>query len=105
MPNNTMKFSLLVLSVFISPEVFAKPTAGNHNVGKLRISRSARRQGRVMGGEEADIEDYPYAVSLKYKKRDRSQEFQHYCGGTLVGLFLDKTSNFYVCVEFSTNEI
>ena len=82
-----MKFSLMVLSLFISPEVFARPSAGNHNVGKPRISRSPRRQGRIMGGEEADIEDYPYAISLK-KFDPRSQTFKHHCGGSLVGLLL-----------------
>ena len=82
MLTKTMKFSLVVLSLFISPEVFARPSARNHNVGKLRIARSPRRQGRVMGGEEADIEDFPYAVSLK--KLSGSMGFQHHCGGTLV---------------------
>ena len=93
-----MKFSVVVLSLFISPDVFARPSAGNRNVGKSRISRSPRRQGRVMGGEEADIEDYPYAVSLK--KLDRTNQFLHYCGGTLVRLVLAKTTNYFSCVVF-----
>ena len=76
-----MKFSLVVLSLFISPGVLARPMAGNRNVGKHRIPRSPRRNGRVMGGKEADIKDYPYAVSLKKLENGK---FRHHCGGSLV---------------------
>ena len=82
-----MKFSFVLLSLFISPGVFARPsTVRNHNVGKPRHSRSPRRQGRVMGGTAADITDYPYAVSLK-KFDISSKKFLHHCGGSLVCLY------------------
>ena len=77
-----MKFSLVVLSLFISPEVFARPMARNRNVGKLRTPRSPRRNSRVMGGKDADIKDYPYAISLR--KAEKNGNFKHNCGGSLV---------------------
>ena len=79
---NKMKFSLVVLSLFISPGVFARPMARNRNVGKLRSPRSPRRNSRVMGGKEADIKDYPYAISLR--KLGSNGKFHHDCGGSLV---------------------
>lgn len=97
-----MKFSFVVLSLFISPEVFARPsTVRNHNVGKPRHSRSPRRQGRVMGGTAADITDYPYAVSLK-KFDISSKKFLHHCGGSLVGLYYN--CNRMPCCKCNTSE-
>ena len=34
-------------------------------------------QGRILGGEVARIEDYPYLVSLR-------RYGEHYCGGSIV---------------------
>ena len=95
-----MKFSFVVLSLFISPGVFARPsTVRNHNVGKPRHSRSPRRQGRVMGGTAADITDYPYAVSLK-KFDISSKKFLHHCGGSLVGVYCH-----YIHVPYCTCKV
>ncbi|KAJ9588002.1 hypothetical protein L9F63_028189 [Diploptera punctata] len=35
-------------------------------------------QGRIVGGEDADIEDFPYQVSVEYYK-------VHLCGGAIIG--------------------
>ena len=35
-----------------------------------------------MGGKDADIKDYPYAISLR--KAEKNGKFKHNCGGSLV---------------------
>ena len=35
-----------------------------------------------MGGKDADIKDYPYAISLR--KAEKNGTFKHNCGGSLV---------------------
>ncbi|KAK5639840.1 hypothetical protein RI129_010651 [Pyrocoelia pectoralis] len=46
------------------------------HLGGLRIA--PRLDGRIVGGEVVNIEDYPYQVSLKY-------QYFHICGGSIIG--------------------
>ena len=70
---------LLVLSWAVSPGALA---AVGRNLAGIPCGRPGGgpdfRQSRIMGGTAAEINEFPYAVSLQTARGE------HFCGGSLV---------------------
>lgn len=62
------QFALLASTTF--PTTFAN---------KLLRGSQVDAQARIIGGDEANVGEYPYAVSLSYSS------LGHLCGGSMIG--------------------
>jgi secreted trypsin-like serine protease len=74
--NNCLGVLMVLISLAILPGIIQALNLADVPCGNL-ASSTRRIHQRIMGGAVAEIEDFPYAVSMKrYGK--------HYCGGSLV---------------------
>ena len=84
--NKTMRFLLILCSSWVfSPGAVRSLNFADVPCGKVHGSNKVRR-GRVIGGSEAKISQFPHSVSLRMNDI-------HMCGGTMVSLI--SGSNYY----------
>jgi secreted trypsin-like serine protease len=66
--------SLFVIAASATPSVRHRYEL---NAMRLKANREPSRNGRIVGGVDSRIEDFPYQVSLRYNR-------EHWCGGSIL---------------------
>ncbi|XP_053975890.1 trypsin-7-like [Hylaeus volcanicus] len=84
-----MHVSLLLVVVLGCTAVYAGSIRSPGDYRERIVSESARSPGtaqsRIIGGEKATIEKYPFAVSLQNNGTFFGHQVEHFCGGSIVG--------------------
>ncbi|KAG6801613.1 trypsin 5G1 [Apis mellifera caucasica] len=81
--------ALLFLVLSTSSILCAVSRHGSTDYRERIVSKSARFPGlvrpRIIGGETAAIEEYPFVVSLQNNGTFFGHQVEHFCGGAIVG--------------------
>ncbi|KAG7204747.1 hypothetical protein KM043_005160 [Ampulex compressa] len=56
-----------------------------HKYMQHQGNRTGPSESRIIGGENATIEEYPFAVSLQNNGTFFGHEVEHFCGGSIIG--------------------
>ncbi|XP_006621327.2 trypsin-7-like isoform X2 [Apis dorsata] len=90
MTSNVATMQALLFLVLSSSSILC--AVSRHGTGDYReriVSKSARFPGlvgpRIIGGESASIEEYPFVVSLQNNGTFFGHQVEHFCGGGIVG--------------------
>lgn len=67
-----------ILAVFVAAASATPATRHRYQENALRINGDRQpRGGRIVGGSDSRIEDFPYQISLRFNGR-------HTCGGSIL---------------------
>ncbi|XP_043256100.1 trypsin-7-like [Colletes gigas] len=79
--------TLLVILACSTLHADSTPISSDYRerIGPESAGSSSSPESRIIGGEKATIEKYPFAVSLQNNGTFFGHEVEHFCGGSIVG--------------------
>ena len=71
------------IALFASNALFSGASAYKLLRGHHGVSETGAAQTRIIGGDDANTGEYPYAVSLSFPSWVSTSP--HFCGGSMIG--------------------